>query len=89
MGRKIGFGFLWFVVIYMGSCILLGAIAGGFAGVDNPQDAYAAGQIAGARIVAQWRSYLFFGAVAVSVVGAITGLLPGTKARKESSAGSV
>ena len=87
MGRKIGFGLIWFVVLYMGSCMLLGAIAGGFAGVDNPQDAYAAGQIAGARIVAEWRGYLFLGALAVSVLGAIKGFLPGTRRRKEGSPG--
>lgn len=86
MGRKIGFGLLWFVVIYMSSAMLLGAIAGGFAGVDNPADAYAAGQIAGARIVAEWRAYLFWGALAISVFGAIKGFLPGTRSRTQSSA---
>ena len=90
MGRKIAFGFLWFLAIYLGSCMLLGAIAGGFAGVENPQDAYAAGQIAGAKIVAAWRPYLFLASVAIAAVGAIKGFLPGTKSRQgRDSAGGV
>jgi hypothetical protein len=88
MGRKIGFGLLWFIGIYLASCILIGAIAGGFAGVEHPHDAYAAGQTAGANIVAAWRPYLFFGSLAIAVVGAIKGFLPGTKSRNASSSGS-
>ena len=82
MLRRTAFGLLWFVAIYLGSCMLLGAIAGAFAGADDPQHAYRAGQIAGGLVVAKWRHYLFVGAVVLAVAGATKGWLPGTKSRK-------
>ena len=79
MARKIGFGLVWFVILYMGSAMLIGAIVGGITGGNDPQNSVAAGQAAGATTVTPIRGYLFFGALLIAVVGAAKGWLPGTK----------
>lgn len=86
MGKKFAFGFVWLMVIYLVSCMLLGAFAGAVAGVENPQNASEAGRLAGARIVEEWRPYLVAGALLLSALGTATGVLPGTRNAKAKDA---
>lgn len=81
MVRKIGFGFLWFIVIYMGSAMLIGAVAGAMAGVNSPENANEAGRLAGAAVVESIRIYLFLGAAILAFIGSAKGFLPGTRAK--------
>jgi hypothetical protein len=77
--RKILMGIVWFVVIYFGTCFLLGAAAGAVAGANDPQNASEAGRLAGAKIVSTYILYILSGSLLAAVVGAATGFLPGTK----------
>ena len=81
--KRVIFGFIWCVVIYLVACTVAGAIAGGLAGANNPANAAQAGAEAGARFVGENRMWFALGAVVVSVVGTITGFLPGTKTKKD------
>jgi hypothetical protein len=83
--RKIIFGVIWFVVIYFGLCLVLGGIAGGIAGANDPAHAHEAGAIAGRAIVHDNILYILGVAVIVAVAGAIKGFLPGTRSRGEPS----
>jgi hypothetical protein len=77
------FGFMWFVGIYFVGCVILGGIAGGIAGANNPQNAGEAGAIAGREIVTNYRHFVIIGAALVAAAGTFTGILPGTKAKPE------
>ena len=79
MLRKIGFGFLWFVLFYFGTCVLIGAVAGGIAGSRDPQNASAAGAAAGTQAVQPLIPYILAGSLIAAVAGAATGFLPGTR----------
>jgi hypothetical protein len=81
MIKRILFGFLWFVVLYLAGSFLVGAIAGAIAGAKNPANASQVGAVAGAAAVAAFRLYIFAGAVLLAVVGAWTGFLPGTRVK--------
>jgi hypothetical protein len=78
---RILMGILWFVALYMGACMLTGAIAGGIAGSRDPANAYAAGQQAGQQLVLALRGYFLLGALVISVLGTVYGILPGTKGK--------
>ena len=88
--KRVIFGIIWCVVIYFVACVVAGAIAGGIAGANDPANAAQAGQEAGARVVGENRMWFVLGAVVVSVVGTVTGFLPGTKSnKKDDSQGAV
>ena len=77
------FGFMWFVGIYFVGCVVLGGIAGGIAGANNPQNPGEVGAIAGREIVANYRHLITIGAALVAAGGTFTGILPGTKVKPE------
>jgi len=79
MLRRIGFGLLWFFVLYVGACAFLGAIAGAGAGAGDPAHAFEAGKNAGASAVKPLVPYVFLGSIVISVVGSVVGVLPGTR----------
>jgi hypothetical protein len=82
MARKILYGLMWCVVLYVGGQMVVGGIAGGIAGSKYPGDLQAAGEagrIAGEEAVAEYRPYIVFGAVSLAVLGSGAGILPGTK----------
>lgn len=80
MAKKIGFGALWFIVIYFLACAIVGGVAGGIAGANNPTNPDLAA-LAGAEVVLKFRIYIFLGSLAAAVFGAVKGLLPGTKTK--------
>jgi hypothetical protein len=78
------FAFLWFIVIYFVVCGVLGGVAGGIAGSKHPESSTAAHQaarIAGARVVRENRLLILAGAVLLSAMGSVAGVLPGTGER--------
>jgi hypothetical protein len=77
--KRVLFGVIWCVVLYFAVCIFMGAVAGGIAGSRDPANAAANGREAGRRVVAATRGYIFAGSIVVSVLGAWTGFLPGTR----------
>jgi hypothetical protein len=82
IGRRVGFGLVWCLVLYFGACFVTGAIAGGIAGGKDPANAAAAGARASMETVVPLRPYSFAGAVIHSAAGASFGVLPGTHARE-------
>ncbi|HEV2968960.1 MAG TPA: hypothetical protein VGY55_03155 [Pirellulales bacterium] len=82
--KKVLFAFLWFVVLYFVACFLIGAVAGGIAGSHHPESVAAAqqaGMIAGARAVSEYRLLIVAGAMLLSAMGSVAGVLPGTRER--------
>ena len=80
MIKRIVFGFIWFVVLYLGSCTITGAIVGGMLAsrtsgkISNEEAANA-----GAGAVLAIREYLLFGTALAAGLGTLAGVLPGTK----------
>jgi len=77
--KRLFFGILWFIVLYMGACIITGGVAGAIAGIRSPDNASAAGSIAGREAVLALRVYFLFGSAALALVGTWFGVLPGTR----------
>jgi hypothetical protein len=76
--------FLWFVVIYLVACGVIGGVAGGIAGSQHSNSiaaAQQAGQFAGAQAVSENRLLIVAGAILLSAMGSVAGVLPGTKER--------
>ncbi len=86
MIRRIIFGLLWFVLIYIVSCAVTGGVAGGYAGNADPANAAQAGAKAGAAAVEKIGTYLLIGSALFAAVGTYFGFLPGTHRSKEKSA---
>lgn len=74
-------GFVWMVVIYFVSAMIVVAVAGAMARNGDPQHAAQAGRLAGEAAVLQYRVYLFLGALILAILGTARGWLPGTKTR--------
>jgi len=75
MVKRILIGLVWFVAIYFGTCMMTGAVVGGIAGSNDPQNAAVAG--AAARIVGALRNYFLIGAILITGIGTWAGVLPG------------
>jgi hypothetical protein len=82
--RRLAMGFVWFVVLYFGGCMLVGGIAGGVAGANlRPgQDPAIVGAEAGSRAVETYAGVIAGGALLASIAGASLGFLPGTGERR-------
>lgn len=81
MAKKIGFGILWFFVIYILSCGIVGGIAGAIAGSKDPANSARAGELAGTAVVQKLGIYILLGSLAAAVFGAVEGIFPGTKTK--------
>lgn len=83
MVKRLLFGLLWFVVLYLLACCITGGIAGGITGSQDPANAtFGAGAKAGAEAVSALRGYLLAGSVLLSALGTWAGILPGTGVKK-------
>ncbi len=78
MVRRVLFGMIWFVVLYIGACGITGGIAGAQAGNKDPANAGQAGAQAGAAAVAPLAKYFLVGSLVLSIAGTAAGVLPGT-----------
>ena len=81
--KRIIFCIIWFIVIYFALCVLIGGVAGGIAGANDPVNASEAGAIAGATLVARYRAYIFGVAIVASAADTLAGFLPGTGVHKK------
>ena len=91
--RKVLFGIVWFLVFWLGSLIVAGAIVGGLAGhqasVAHPastvsqgyDQGYAAGHAAGRALSKKYGSLFWIGSLIFAVGGSALGVLPGTQRR--------
>jgi len=87
--RRVFFGILWFIFIYFAACFIVGAIAGGIAGADDPEHAREAGAVAGRAAVANVILWIVGGSLVIAVGGSVAGVLPGTRAGKKPRGGAV
>ncbi len=77
--KKILFGLLWWVVLYVGACVVAGVIAGGIARSKDPQNASQAGALARDEVVTRLAGYFLLGSATLAFAGAGFGILPGTR----------
>jgi hypothetical protein len=81
MVRKICFGFVWFLILILGTLILGGGVVGAIAGVNDPANSFAAGQAAGQAFGQAYGGMIFLASLIIAVIGSIFGWLPGTKSK--------
>ena len=81
MLRKIVMGIVWFVVLYFGTCAVVGGIAGGMAGAHDPTHAHEVGRIAGGNAVLTYYPFIVGGSLLLAIAGSLAGILPGTKSK--------
>ena len=79
MLKSIIFGIVWCFVVYLGTCILVGSVAGGIAGAADPENAAVVGAQAGEAAVLAYRSMFLIGAIIFACLGTWLQFLPGTK----------
>ena len=85
--RRFLVGVVWFVVLWMGGLVIGGAVVGAIANatqarpVSNFQEGYANGATAGRTFGARYGGLIMLGALGLSIVGSVTGFLPGTARR--------
>jgi hypothetical protein len=82
MVKRMLFGFFWFGVIYFAACVVVGAVAGGIAGVKDPSNASILGQRAGYEAVDAFRGLILVGSILISALGTWAGKLRGTTDKK-------
>jgi len=87
--KKIAFGFIWFIIFWLGALTIGGAISGGIAGAqvdattasEGYQQGQAAGYEAGAAFGKKYGRIIFIGSILAAVGGTLAGVLPGTRSR--------
>ena len=88
--KRIGFGVLWFVALWIGISALGGGIAGALAQARSPPptngavtlvQGYATGHDAGFEFGRRYGGLIFIAALLASIIGTATGVLPGTRGK--------
>lgn len=89
--KRVGFGILWFVVLWIGASAIGGGIAGAVASHASPDVANAktaserysrgsdVGRVAGKEFDRKYGSLILSGSLLVSIIGTATSTLPGTR----------
>ena len=77
--KKVVLGLVWWIVLYFCACIVAGAIAGGIAGSQDPENGGQAVHGRANTVVLKYGVYFMAGSGAIALVGAGFGLLPGTR----------
>jgi len=85
MFRKIGIGFVWFVIFYFGILMLCGMVVGGIAGANDPANSTEAGYQAGVVFGQKYGGLVLIFSVVISTIGSIYGWLPGTRKKAENT----
>jgi hypothetical protein len=89
--RRVFFGVCWFLFFWLGvGAIFAGvmsAIAARQAGATTFSEGYALGKEVGEDLGRRSGPYFLFGGLLISLVGTVTGTLPGTRRRSEGSEG--
>lgn len=87
--KRIIFGLIWCVLLYFGTCMVVGGVAGFIAssGAENVEDASAKGSGAGVAAVQTGRLWILFGSILTGTVASYLRILPGTKQTKTVSLG--
>jgi hypothetical protein len=99
--KRVGFGILWFMALWIGTGALGGGIAGALAQARTPPPAtdarslsegfsrgYDVGRVAGREFARRYGSLIFVGALVVSILGTATGVLPGTRRKGPPATGN-
>ena len=78
--RKVVFGIVWFVLLFLSACFVAGFIAalGAGANATDPAIAGAAGTAAAEAIVDKYTNLFLLGSFASALLGTVFGILPGT-----------
>lgn len=83
--RKVLFGFVWLVVIYMVGSMILGGVVGFRVGLKYPNDpnrAAAEAPMAAEEAVKKNLPMLVGGSITLAILGSAFGVLPGTRSRR-------
>lgn len=78
---RLVFGLIWWLVLAFLMRVLAGAIVGGIAGGQNPDNPIQASLRATQAFMDQWGLAIVIGAGALAFAGAGFGILPGTRAK--------
>jgi len=78
MIKRLIFGVIWFAAFYLTACLLIAAVSFVIACIHDPANALKEGHEAAISEMNSVRAYIIAGAVALSMIGAWAGILPGT-----------
>ena len=82
MMKRLFFGIMWLIAIYIAACIITGAVFIVIAGINDPANALETIHEAGIRIVSSVRVYIIAGTVALLLAATWADILPGVRANK-------
>ena len=87
--KRILMGFIWFVVLYIGTLAFIGGIIGGISasgsGAKNYHEGAQVGHAAGEEFGKKYGGLLFLLSIGAAGLGTFTGILPGTKRKSPAS----
>lgn len=83
--KKIFLGIVWFLVIWIGSLAIGGAIVGSLTAskADTVEQAQQLSYQAGQQFGIKYGGIIFISALVLTIAGTVTGVLPGTKTAKK------
>jgi len=87
VGRAVLFGFVWFLILWIGSMAVAGMIVGAIAGskCKDAQEAVRAGREAGRALGKTYGPLFLLGAAGIAAIGSIAGFLPWTRPKRRAT----
>lgn len=76
--RKVLFGLLWFIVLYLAGAMIMGLVVG----LEHRHESRAVVEAAATATVTKYATVLLLGSAALAAIGAYLGFLPGTRKKK-------